>query len=212
MSIIGIDLGTTNSLGCVYVDGQVKLIPNREGSFLTPSAVSVLEDGSVLVGAKAKDRMITHPGETAVSFKRKMGTDIKIQLGSKSFLPEELSAFVIQSIVEDAERFLGEKITEAVISVPAYFHDKQRAATKRAGALAGLKVERILNEPSAAALSSYFNDEEEKHFLVFDFGGGTLDVSLVDCVDRIVEMFIEDFERYCEGKPMLRTVNRKKGY
>jgi len=188
MSIIGIDLGTTNSLGCVYHEGKVKLIPNSEGSYLTPSAVTVLEDGSVLVGAKAKERRITHPKETALSFKKLMGSTEKIHLGKKSFLPEELSAFIIRSIVEDAQKFLGEEITEAVISVPAYFHDKQRAATKRAGALAGIKVERILNEPSAAALSSYVNDNTEKHFLIFDFGGGTLDVSLVDCVDKIVEI------------------------
>lgn len=188
MSILGIDLGTTNSLACVYDQGEVKLIPNSEGSFLTPSAVSMLDDGSILVGAKAKERNITHPEHTALSFKKLMGSGETVKLGKKKFTPEELSAFVIRSLVEDAERFLGEKITEAVISVPAYFHDKQRAATKRAGALAGVTVERILNEPSAAALSSYENDGEEKHFLVFDFGGGTLDVSLVDCVDKIVEI------------------------
>ena len=188
MSIIGIDLGTTNSLGCVYEQGEVKLIPNSEGSFFTPSAVTMLDDGSVLVGAKAKERKITHPDRTALSFKKLMGTKQKIKLGKKEFLPEELSALVIRSIVDDAERFLGEKVTEAVISVPAYFHDKQRAATKRAGALAGVKVERILNEPSAAALSAFKDNGEDKHFLVFDFGGGTLDVSLVNCIDKIVEI------------------------
>lgn len=188
MAMIGIDLGTTNSLGAVYQDGKVTLIPNRFGSYLTPSVVSMEEDGSIIVGEIAKERLITAPECTAASFKKDMGTDKKWVLGEKSFLSEELSSFVIRSIVEDAENYLGEKVEEAVISVPAYFHDHQRVATKRAGALAGVNVQRIINEPSAAALASYFDVSQEQLFLIFDFGGGTLDVSIVECFDTIVEI------------------------
>lgn len=189
MAIIGIDLGTTNSLGAVYRNGRVELIPNRYGSYLTPSVVSVREDGGILVGEPARERLITHPEMTASSFKKNMGTEEKYHLGGETFLPEELSSFVLRSILDDASRYLdGEEIEEAVISVPAYFHDGQRVATKRAGALAGVPVKRIINEPSAAALASYFDTQEEQLFLVFDFGGGTLDVSVVDCFDTMVEI------------------------
>lgn len=188
MAIIGIDLGTTNSLGAVYREDSVELIPNSFGSFLTPSVVSLMEDGTIVTGEIAKERLITHPESTAASFKKEMGTNTKISLGKREFLPEELSSFIIRSILEDAEKYLGEPVEEAVISVPAYFHDKQRVATKRAGALAGIKVQRIINEPSAAALASYFDTEEEQLFLVFDFGGGTLDVSIIECFDTMVEI------------------------
>lgn len=140
------------------------------------------------MGQPAKDRLITHPERTVSSFKKDMGTGRSWKPGEKSFLPEELSSLVIRSIVEDAQNYLGEEIEEAVISVPAYFHDEQRVAVKRAGALAGIHVERIVNEPSAAALASYFTANEEQNMLVFDFGGGTLDVSLVDCFDTMVEI------------------------
>lgn len=183
MTVIGIDLGTTNSLGCVYRNGKAELIPNAYGSYLTPSVVSMTEDGKLIVGQPAKDRLITHPERTVSSFKKDMGTGRSWKPGEKSFLPEELSSLVIRSIVEDAQNYLGEEIEEAVISVPAYFHDEQRVAVKRAGALAG-----IVNEPSAAALASYFTANEEQNMLVFDFGGGTLDVSLVDCFDTMVEI------------------------
>ena len=188
MAVIGIDLGTTNSLGCVYRNGKTELIPNAYGSYLTPSVVSMTEDGKLIVGQPAKDRLITHPERTVSSFKKDMGTGRSWKPGEKSFLPEELSSLVIRSIVEDAQNYLGEEIEEAVISVPAYFHDEQRVAVKRAGALAGIHVERIVNEPSAAALASYFTRNEEQNMLVFDFGGGTLDVSLVDCFDTMVEI------------------------
>lgn len=187
-AVIGIDLGTTNSLGCVYRNGKAELIPNAYGSYLTPSVVSMTEDGKLIVGQPAKDRLITHPERTVSSFKKDMGTGRSWKPGEKSFLPEELSSLVIRSIVEDAQNYLGEEIEEAVISVPAYFHDEQRVAVKRAGALAGIHVERIVNEPSAAALASYFTANEEQNMLVFDFGGGTLDVSLVDCFDTMVEI------------------------
>ena len=188
MAIIGIDLGTTNSLGAVYRNHKVELIPNRFGSFLTPSVVSVTEDGTVLVGEVAKERLVTHPESTAASFKKDMGTEQKYILGNKTFLPEELSSFIIRSIVEDAKTYLKEEIEEVIVSVPAYFHDRQRVATKRAGALAGVTVNRIINEPSAAAMASYVDTSKEQLFLIFDFGGGTLDVSLVECFDTMVEI------------------------
>ncbi len=188
MAVIGIDLGTTNSLGAVYKDGEVILIPNRFGSFLTPSVVSMTEDGTIVTGEIAKERLLTHPEATVASFKKDMGTERKINLNGRTFLPEELSSFIIRAILEDAREYLKEDIEEAVISVPAYFHDRQRVAVKQAGALAGVSVQRIINEPSAAAMASYFERNEEQIFLVFDFGGGTLDVSIVDCFDTLVEI------------------------
>lgn len=188
MAVIGIDLGTTNSLGAVYRNNKVELIPNRFGSYLTPSVVSVAEDGTILVGEVAKERLVTNPEATAASFKKDMGTERKYTLGKKTFLPEELSSFVIRSIVEDARAYLQEEIEEVIISVPAYFHDKQRVATKRAGALAGVTVNRIINEPSAAAMASYMDTSKEQLFLIFDFGGGTFDVSVVECFDTMVEI------------------------
>lgn len=199
MAILGIDLGTTNSLGAVYRNGKVELIPNRFGSFLTPSVVSVTEDGSVVTGQIAKERLITHPKDTAFSFKKNMGSNQKYNLGGKTFLPEELSGFLVSAIVEDAKEYMGEEIKDVIISVPAYFHDKQRVATKRAGALAGVNVKRIVNEPSAAALASYFDTQNEQLFLVFDFGGGTLDVSIVDCFDTMVEILAVSGDNHLGG-------------
>lgn len=199
MAILGIDLGTTNSLGAVYRNGKVELIPNRFGSFLTPSVVSVTEDGSVVTGQIAKERLITHPKDTAFSFKKNMGSDQKYNLGGKTFLPEELSGFLVSAIVEDAKEYMGEEIKDVIISVPAYFHDKQRVATKRAGALAGVNVKRIVNEPSAAALASYFDTQNEQLFLVFDFGGGTLDVSIVDCFDTMVDILAVSGDNHLGG-------------
>lgn len=188
MAIIGIDLGTTNSLGAVYRNHKVELIPNRFGSFLTPSVVSMADDGTILVGEVAKERLVSHPESTAASFKKDMGTEQKYILGNRTFLPEELSSFIIRSIVEDAKEYLQDEIEEVIVSVPAYFHDRQRVATKRAGALAGVTVNRIINEPSAAAMASYIDTSKEELFLIFDFGGGTLDVSLVECFDTMVEI------------------------
>ena len=199
MAIIGIDLGTTNSLACVYRNGRPELIPNQFGSYLTPSAVSVLEDGTVIVGEPAKERKTTNPDSTVLSFKKDMGTEKKYKLGDHEFLPEELSSFIISSLVNDARAYLNEEIDGAVISVPAYFHDKQRAATKRAGKLAGVIVHRILNEPSAAALASYDKQQDMKKFLVFDFGGGTLDVSVVACIDTIVEIMAVSGDNHLGG-------------
>ena len=189
MAIIGIDLGTTNSLSCVCMDGKAILIPNSLGQTLTPSVVSVDEEGKICVGAVAKERLISHPNDSASSFKRYMGTDKVFKLAGHVFTPQELSSFVLRQLKEDAERFLEEEVTEAVISVPAYFNDNQRYATKEAGRLAGLHVERLINEPSAAALAaSRISGDEESSYLVFDFGGGTLDVSVVDHFDNVIEI------------------------
>ena len=189
MAMIGIDLGTTNSLACVYRDGKAELIPNELGEYKTSSAVSVLEDGTVLVGAAAKERLVTHPEATAASFKIWMGTEKTLTLAGRSFKPEELSALVLRQLLEDARRYLGEAVEEAVISVPAYFNDDQRCATKLAAQLAGLNVKRLINEPSAAALYHRYNDQSgDCQLMIVDFGGGTLDVSIVECFENIIEI------------------------
>lgn len=188
MAIIGIDLGTTNSLVTVFKDGKSILIPNEYNEYLTPSIVNVSEE-NVYVGRAAKERMITQPENTARQFKRDMGSQYQYKLGKKRFKPEDLSALVLRKLKEDAEHYLGETVDEAVISVPAYFNDKQRYATKKAGELAGMKVERLVNEPSAAALLSKMSHlEEGGNFMVFDFGGGTLDISLVECFQNVVNV------------------------
>ena len=192
--IIGIDLGTTNSLAAVWQDGGSRLIPNSLGEYLTPSVVSIDEEGTVYVGKVAKERLISHPEQTASIFKRFMGTGKTYSFHGKVYRPEELSALVLRKLKEDAERYLGEPVKEAVISVPAYFNDMARKAVKDAGALAGLHVERIINEPSAAALAcrgwknSGWQQKDDETLLVFDFGGGTLDVSLVDCFENVIEI------------------------
>lgn len=189
MAIIGIDLGTTNSLACIYRNGRAELIPNELGNYMTSSAVSVMEDGSVLVGAAAKERLISHPESTAASFKIWMGTEKMLTLGIRQFKPEELSALVLRQLLEDARRYLGEPVEEAVISVPAYFNDDQRCATKLAAQLAGLTVKRLINEPSAAALYHRYNTQSgDSQMMIVDFGGGTLDVSIVDCFENIIEI------------------------
>lgn len=189
MAIIGIDLGTTNSLASIWKDGESVLIPNSFGEFLTPSVVSIGDDGTITVGKTAQERLISHPENTVASFKRFMGTDKTYTMGGKFFTTTELSALVLRKLREDAEKWLNEPVTEAIISVPAYFNDAQRAATKRAGALSGLHVERLINEPSAAALACHIqNLEDDGCFLVFDLGGGTLDVSVVEYFENIVEI------------------------
>lgn len=189
MPILGIDLGTTNSLACVWKGKEAILIPNAFGSYLTPSVVSFLENGEVLVGEGAKQRLHTHPSLTFAEFKRCMGTDTVYTVHGKTYYPQDLSAMVIRKLVEDASVFLNERIEEAIISVPAYFNDDQRWATKIAGQLAGIRVERIINEPSAAALSQHIQQTEEDMLaLVVDFGGGTLDISIVEAFDNVVEI------------------------
>jgi len=189
--IVGIDLGTTNSAVSVWKDGEARLIPNSLGHLLTPSAVSIDEaaDGAVLVGLPARERQSTHPNLTATAFKRYMGSTRRTRLGKQEYLPEELSALVLQRLKADAEAYLGEPVTEAVITVPAYFNDKQRKATRRAGELAGLKVERLLNEPTAAALAYGIHElGREARFMVFDLGGGTFDVSILEIFEGIIEV------------------------
>jgi len=187
--MIGIDLGTTNSLVACFRNGEAEIIPNRLGKHLTPSVVSVDEDGTVYVGETAKERGVLHPLETARVFKRSMGTDKQYLLGSKKFRAEELSSLVLRSLKEDAETYLGEEVTEAIISVPAYFNDLQRKATKRAGELAGLKVSRIINEPTAAAIAYGMGSQgKDARYLVFDLGGGTFDVSVLELYGSIMEV------------------------
>lgn len=200
MAIIGIDLGTTNSLASVWKDGKIQLIPNAFEENLTPSVVSVDDNGEVFVGKIAKDMLITRPRDSFCEFKRDMGTEKIFHTETQKFRPEELSALVLRKLKEDAESFLGEPVTEAVISVPAYFNDDKRAATKNAGMLAGLKVERLINEPSAVALKHHAKDDGMETFIVFDFGGGTLDVSLVDTFDNMVEIRAVSGDNYLGGK------------
>ena len=187
--IVGIDLGTTNSLVGVYKDGQVKLIPNAFGDFLTPSVVALDDNNEVIVGKAAKERLVTHPDKTVAQFKRFMGTSHKILLGNSTYTAEELSSFIIRKLVDDAETFLGEKVDEVIVSVPAYFNDAQRYATKLAGKFAGINIDRIINEPSAAALAKKLEREiDDDSFIVVDFGGGTLDISVVELFDNVVEI------------------------
>jgi molecular chaperone HscC len=187
--IIGIDLGTTNSAASIWRDGRAELVPNALGEVLTPSAISVTADGDVLIGSAALERQTTDPKRTATAFKRYMGTARLAQLGRINASAEDLSALVLGSLKQDAEEYLGEAVTGAVITVPAYFNDRQRKATRRAGEIAGLKVERLLNEPTAAALAFGLQTREAREpFLVFDLGGGTFDVSIVEMFDGIVEV------------------------
>lgn len=188
MAIIGIDLGSTNSL-VSYWDGQkATIIPNALGENITPSVVGIDDNGEILVGKPAKERIITHPQQTASFFKRYMGSKRNYRFGQHNFQPEDLSSFVLRSLKADAEAFLGEPVEEAVISVPAYFNDKQRKATQYAGELAGLKVERLINEPTAAAISYGLHNERAGSFLVFDLGGGTFDVSVLSLFEGIMEV------------------------
>ena len=185
--IIGIDLGTTNSCVCVYEGGEAKVIANAEGDRTTPSVVA-FKDGNIIVGAAAKRQMVTNP-DTISSIKRKMGTNEKVKANGKEYSPEEISAMVLGDLKKTAESYLGEKVTKAVITVPAYFNDAQRQATKNAGKIAGLEVERIINEPTAAALA-YGLDKQDKNekILVYDLGGGTFDVSILELGDGVFEV------------------------
>ncbi len=199
MAVIGIDLGTTNSLASVWRGGRIELIPNAFGEYLTPSVVSFGED-EIYVGKVAKERLITAPSATFAEFKRNMGTNYQYYGNGKYYTAEDLSSFVLRRLREDAEAYLGEEVTEAVISVPAYFNDDKRCATKNAGKLAGLKVERLINEPSAVALKYHMGVEDAETFIIFDFGGGTLDVSLVDAFDNMVEIQAVSGDNYLGGK------------
>lgn len=205
--IVGIDLGTTNSLIAVWENGAARLIPNSLGDFLTPSCVSIDGDGTVLVGRPARDRLQTHPGQSAAVFKRFMGSDKLIRLGNREFRPEELSALILRALKEDAEAALGQPITEAIITVPAYFSDAQRKATRVAGQLAGLKVDRLLNEPTAAALAYGIHLRgSETRFLVFDLGGGTFDVSVLDLFEGVMEVRASAGDNFLGGEDFVNLL------
>lgn len=187
--ILGIDLGTTNSLAAIFRNGNIELIPNAFGEYMTPSVVGLDDQGELIVGKVAKERLVTHPDKTAAQFKRFMGTKHKIRLGEQTYQAEELSSFVIRKLIEDAEKYLGQPVDEIIVSVPAYFNDHQRSATKLAGQFAGVKIERIINEPSAAALTHQsIQGFDGSDCVIVDFGGGTLDISVVESFENVVEI------------------------
>ena len=186
--IIGIDLGTTNSCVAVMEGGQPTVIPNAEGARTTPSVVAFTKSGERLVGEPAKRQAVTNADKTISSIKRHMGTDYRVAIDEKKYSPQEISAMILQKMKADAENYLGEKVTEAVITVPAYFNDAQRQATKDAGKIAGLEVKRIINEPTAAALAYGLDNEKEQKIMVYDLGGGTFDVSIIEIGDGVIEV------------------------
>ena len=186
--IIGIDLGTTNSCVSVIEGGEPVVIPNAEGARTTPSVVAFSKDGERMVGNVAKRQAITNPEKTISSIKRHMGSDYKVNIDGKAYTPQEISAIILQKLKSDAEAYLGEKVTEAVITVPAYFTDSQRQATKDAGKIAGLDVKRIINEPTAAALAFGIDKEDDQKVMVYDLGGGTFDVSIIEMGDGVQEV------------------------
>ena len=186
--IIGIDLGTTNSCVSVIEGGEPVVIPNAEGARTTPSVVAFSKTGERMVGQVAKRQAVTNPDRTIISIKREMGSDYKVDIDGKSYSPQEISAMILQKLKTDAEGYLGSPVTQAVITVPAYFTDSQRQATKDAGKIAGLEVLRIINEPTAAALAYGVDKEHEQKVMVYDLGGGTFDVSILNIGDGTVEV------------------------
>ena len=186
--IIGIDLGTTNSCVAVMEGGQPTVIANAEGSRTTPSVVAFTKDGERLIGQVAKRQAVTNPDRTVISIKREMGTSYKVNIDGKQYTPQDISAMILTKMKETAESYLGEKVSQAVITVPAYFNDSQRQATKDAGRIAGLEVLRIINEPTAASLAYGLDKEENQKILVYDLGGGTFDVSILDIGDGVFEV------------------------
>lgn len=206
---IGIDLGTTNSLVAQFINGETRIIPNRFGHFLTPSVVSLNDDGTVLVGLPARERLATSPMNTVSSFKRFMGTDKRFKLGKQFFRAEELSALLLKNLKEDAEAFLGEAICDVVITVPAYFNAIQRQATKNAAEMAGLNVIRLLNEPTAAGLAYNLQEKPDNtQFLVFDLGGGTFDVSVLDYFDGVVQVSASAGDNHLGGEDFVNAVRQ----
>ncbi len=197
--IIGIDLGTTNSCVAVMEGGKPVVIPNAEGARTTPSVVAFTKTGERLVGEPAKRQAVTNADRTISSIKRHIGTDYKVRIDDKSYTPQEISAMILQKLKADAESYLGEKVTEAVITVPAYFNDAQRQATKDAGKIAGLDVKRIINEPTAAALAYGLDNEKEQKIMVYDLGGGTFDVSIIEIGDGVIEVLSTNGDTYLGG-------------
>ena len=217
--IIGIDLGTTNSCVAVMEGGKPVVITNAEGSRTTPSVVAFLKSGERVVGDAAKRQAVTNADKTIASIKRHMGSDYKVEIDDKKYSPEEISAMTLQKLKADAEAYLGEKVTEAVITVPAYFTDSQRQATKNAGKIAGLEVKRIINEPTAAALSYGLDNEKEQKIMVYDLGGGTFDVSIIEIGEGVIEVLAtagnnklggDDFDEAIQ-KYMLEEFQKKEG-
>ncbi len=197
--IIGIDLGTTNSCVAVMEGGKPTVIANTEGSRTTPSVVAFTKNGERLVGEPAKRQAVTNADRTISSIKRHMGTDYRVNIDGKKYSPQEISAMILQKLKADAESYLGEKVTEAVITVPAYFNDAQRQATKDAGKIAGLEVKRIINEPTAAALAYGLDNEKEQKILVYDLGGGTFDVSIIEIGDGVIEVLATNGDTHLGG-------------
>ena len=197
--IIGIDLGTTNSCVAVMEGGKPVVIPNSEGSRTTPSVVAFTKTGERLIGEPAKRQAVTNSDRTISSIKRHMGTDYKVTIDGKSYTPQEISAMILQKLKADAESYLGEKVTEAVITVPAYFNDAQRQATKDAGKIAGLDVKRIINEPTAAALAYGLDNDAEQKIMVYDLGGGTFDVSIIEIGDGVIEVLATNGDTHLGG-------------
>lgn len=197
--IIGIDLGTTNSCVAVMEGGQPTGIVNSEGTRTTPSVVAFTKKGERLVGEPAKRQAVTNPERTVSSIKREMGSGYKVKIDKKNYSPQEISAFILMKLKKDAEDYLGQRVTEAVITVPAYFSDAQRQATKDAGRIAGLKVERIINEPTAAALAYGLDNGEAQKILVYDLGGGTFDVSVIEIGDKVIEVLATSGDNHLGG-------------
>ena len=197
--IIGIDLGTTNSCVAVMEGGQPTVIANQEGARTTPSVVAFTKNGERLVGEPAKRQAVTNAEKTIASIKRHMGEDYKVSIDDKQYSPQQNSAMVLQKLKADAESYLGEKVTEAVITVPAYFNDSQRQATKDAGKIAGLDVKRIINEPTAAALAYGLDNEHEQKIMVYDLGGGTFDVSIIEIGDGVIEVLSTNGDTHLGG-------------
>jgi len=197
--VIGIDLGTTNSCVAVMEGGEPTVIPNKEGARTTPSVVAYSKKGERIVGEHAKRQAVTNPDQTIASIKRHMGTDFKVKLNNEEYNPQQISAMILQKLKRDAEEYLGEDVEEAVITVPAYFSDAQRQATKDAGKIAGLKVERIINEPTAASLAYGLDDKGEETILVYDLGGGTFDVSILDIGDGVFEVISTNGNNHLGG-------------
>ena len=197
--IVGIDLGTTNSCVAVMEGGQPTVIVNSEGTRTTPSVVAFTKKGERLVGEPAKRQAVTNPERTVSSIKREMGSGYKVKIDKKNYSPQEISAFILMKLKKDAEDYLGQRVTEAVITVPAYFSDAQRQATKDAGRIAGLKVERIINEPTAAALAYGLDNGEAQKILVYDLGGGTFDVSVIEIGDKVIEVLATSGDNHLGG-------------
>ena len=204
--VIGIDLGTSNSAASVIEGGKPVIIPSAEGNSIGgkafPSVVAFTKDGQRLIGEPARRQATTNPDRTIIAAKRKMGTKDKYKIDSRDYTPQEISAFILQKIKADAEAFLNDKVTGAVITVPAYFDDAQRQATKDAGAIAGIEVKRIINEPTAAALAYGLNKEGERRILVFDLGGGTLDVTILELGDGVFKVLSTNGDTKLGGTDM----------